>query len=879
MRTDTAKPVRLSDYTPTPYAIATVDLDIDLDPAKTTVVAKLVFERRAGIKAGTALVLDGDGLDLVSVLLDGAALGEDAYEATPDRLTIKAPPAGPFTLEIVTRIAPEANTALMGLYRSSGNYCTQCEAEGFRRITYFLDRPDVLSVYTVRISADKAEAPVLLANGNPIEAGDLDGGRHFALWHDPFPKPSYLFAMVAGDLAMVRDSFTTMNGRVVDLRIYVEKGKEDRCGYAMDALKRSMRWDEEAFGREYDLDIFMIVAVGDFNMGAMENKGLNVFNDRYILANPDTATDQDYANIEAIIAHEYFHNWSGNRVTCRDWFQLCLKEGLTVFRDQEFTSDQRSRPVKRIGDVRLLKAHQFPEDGGPLAHPVRPTVYNEINNFYTATVYEKGAEVVRMLKTVVGDTDFRAGMDLYFDRHDGEAVTIEDFLACFAEASGLDLTQFALWYAQSGTPAVTASASYDETAKRFTLELEQAHLPTPGQAVKKAMHIPIRFGLVGPNGADLPFDAVEGAAIKDGVLHLVEGRQTVTFEGVAARPAASLLRGFSAPVKLLSNQGRNDLVFLSRHDSDPFNRWQAMQTLAMDYLVTATAMTGAGETIHADAVLIDALGSIAGDDSLEPAFRALCLQMPSENDIAREIGEDVDPDAIAQARTMLRGDIATGLVEVFGQLAENGSDGPYSPDATAAGVRGLRNVALDYRLIANPAAIAPMLLATVEDADNMTDRMAALTSLVMHGADEADAALDIFYRRFEGDALVYDKWLSVQAMAPAPKTLARVQALTEHERFSFANPNRVRSLVGSFATGNPTQFNRSDGKGFAFVADVVLKLDKTNPQVAARLLSAFRSWRALEPARKAAAEKELTRIATAPELSPDVLDIVTRSLQ
>ena len=479
MRTDTAKPVRLSDYTPTPYAIETVDLDVTLAPKNTVVVATLAFRRRDETAAGTPLVLDGDGLTLAALALNGEGLATNAYEASADTLVLSAPPADPFTLTITTEISPETNTALMGLYRSSGTYCTQCEAEGFRRITYFLDRPDVLSVYTTRITAPKADAPVLLANGNLIESGDLDDGRHFAVWHDPFPKPSYLFAMVAGDLGVVKDTFTTVSGREVDLRIYVEKGKEPRCAYAMDSLKRSMRWDEEAFGREYDLDIFMIVAVSDFNMGAMENKGLNVFNDRYILANPDTATDQDYANIEAVIAHEYFHNWSGNRVTCRDWFQLCLKEGLTVFRDQEFSSDQRSRGVKRISDVRVLKSHQFPEDAGPLAHPVRPDTYHEINNFYTATVYEKGAEVVRMLKTVVGDADFRKGMDLYFARHDGEAVTIEDFLACFAEVSGLDLSQFALWYAQSGTPAVTASMDYDAASRTFTMEIEQSCPPTP----------------------------------------------------------------------------------------------------------------------------------------------------------------------------------------------------------------------------------------------------------------------------------------------------------------------------------------------------------------------------------------------------------------
>ncbi len=885
MRTETAKPVRLCDYAPTPYAIETVDLDVTLHPTATTVVAIIAFARRDGVEAGTPLALDGDGLTLKALAVDGGEIGEDAYEASADRLVLKVPPRGPFTLTITTEISPETNTALMGLYRSSGTYCTQCEAEGFRRITYFLDRPDVLAVYTTRITAPKADAPVLLANGNLIESGDLDDGRHFAVWHDPFPKPSYLFAMVAGDLGSVRDTFTTVSGREVDLRIYVEKGNEPRCAYAMDSLKRSMRWDEETFGREYDLDIFMIVAVSDFNMGAMENKGLNVFNDRYILADPETATDQDYANIEGVIAHEYFHNWSGNRVTCRDWFQLCLKEGLTVFRDQEFSSDQRSRAVKRISDVRVLKSHQFPEDAGPLAHPVRPDTYHEINNFYTATVYEKGAEVVRMLKTVVGDADFRKGMDLYFSRHDGEAVTIEDFLAAFAETSGLDLTQFALWYAQSGTPAITVGVSHDAAKHSFTMEIEQSCPPTPGQAEKKPMHIPLRFGLIGSDGAPLTFGDVSGAALRkdaatgDTVLHLTDARHTVVFEDVADRPVPSLLRGFSAPVRLVTNQTRDDMAFLSRNDTDPFNRWQAVQTLAMDALVAATATVRNGDEPTFEATLIDALGTIAADPALEPAFRALCLQMPTESDVARELGEDVDPDAIFQARTALKGAIATRLAETMAMLARDGEAGPYSPDAAAAGERALRNAALDYCLIADPHTLGARLMARVKTADNMTDRLSALTSLVLAGTDEADEALDAFYGRFEANPLVVDKWLSVQAMAPFPATLMKVRALTQHARFSFANPNRVRSLVGAFATGNATQFNRSDGAGFAFVADVVLKLDRRNPQVAARLLSAFRSWRSLEAVRRTKAEQELRRIAGTDSLSSDVRDIVERSLK
>ena len=557
MKTETA-PVRLADYRAPDFAIETVDLDFRLDAHATRVTARLAMRP---VTAGAPLILDGDELTLVSVAIDGAALAPDRYTATPDRLTIADVPEGPFTLEIVTEIDPTANTKLMGLFRSSGTWCTQCEAEGFRRITYFLDRPDVLAVYTTRIEAPKDLAPVLLSNGNLIETGDVPGSdRHFAVWHDPFPKPSYLFALVAGDLGVLRDSFTTMSGREVALAIYCEHGKEARSAWAMDSLKRSMRWDETAFGREYDLDVFNIVAVSDFNMGAMENKGLNVFNDKYVLADPDTATDSDFGYIEGVIAHEYFHNWTGDRITCRDWFQLCLKEGLTVFRDQEFSSDMRSRPVKRIADVRTLQARQFPEDAGPLAHPVRPESYHEINNFYTPTVYEKGAEVVRMLKTVLGPTSFRAGMDLYFERHDGEAVTIEDFLAAFADATGADLGQFKLWYSQAGTPEVVAKGSYDPRQKTYALTLEQSCPPTPGQPSKQPQHIPVRFGLVGANGEDLAFARSAGGRVDGDVIQLTEKSQTIVFHGVSSRPVPSLLRGFSAPVRLNIDLSEADLA-------------------------------------------------------------------------------------------------------------------------------------------------------------------------------------------------------------------------------------------------------------------------------------------------------------------------------
>ncbi len=881
MAKDAVMSVRLEDYRPADYGIDTVDLDIRLSPQATRVTARLALRPQPGTAPGTPLVLDGDELKLTGLKLDGVPLAAGRYSASAQRLEVTSPPAGPFTLEIDTEIDPEANTKLMGLYRSSGTYCTQCEAEGFRRITYFLDRPDVLSVYTTRIEARRSEAPILLGNGNPVAAGAVPGtDRHFAVWHDPHPKPSYLFAMVAGDLARVTDSFTTISGRKVELGIYVEHGNEALCDWAMDCLKRSMRWDEEAFGREYDLDVFNIVAVSDFNMGAMENKGLNIFNDKYVLADPDTATDQDYAGIEGVIGHEYFHNWTGNRITCRDWFQLCLKEGLTVFRDQEFSADQRSRPVKRIADVRLLKSHQFPEDAGPLAHPVRPRVYQEINNFYTATVYEKGAEVVRMLKTLLGDEGFRAGMDLYFTRHDGEATTIEAFLACFADATGADLTQFALWYEQAGTPMLTAETRYEPKAERFTLTLRQQVPPTPKQPDKAPMVIPVRFGLLGADGSDLPYATVTGASVEGDVLTVTAPVHKVTFTGVRERPVPSLLRGFSAPVHLKTDLAEEDLLFLARRDRDPFNRWQAIQTLALSSLMAGARAVATNRPVPVDEALIEALRAIATEDALEPAFRAYAVQLPGEADVAREIGSDVDPDAIASARRSLLRAVADRIDQDLLALIDRlSAEASRSPDAKAAGVRALRNVALDILAYAGSGAHAERIHRHFAAADTMTDRLAALTTLVHAGLEQAEDALAAFYDRHQKHPLAIDKWFTVQATAPDDGTLDRVKALTAHPAFSFANPNRIRSLIGAFATGNQTQFNRPDGDGFRFVADTVLALDARNPQVAARLLSAFRSWRALEAGRRRLAEQALRRIASAQNLSRDVADIAERSLQ
>jgi aminopeptidase N len=878
MRTDIAQPIRLKDYRPPDWLVDTVSLDVSLHPASTKVRAKLTLKPNPQVPAAP-LVLDGDGLSLVSLTIDGVAPGVDSYLVSPDQLTIPQPPNKPFTLEIETLVDPSANTQLSGLYRSSGTFCTQCEAEGFRRITYFPDRPDVMAVYTTRIEAEKAQAPVLLSNGNLVESGDLPGGRHFAVWHDPHPKPSYLFALVGGDLACVEDSFRTMSGRDVVLRIYVEHGKEDRCAYAMDSLKRAMRWDEKAFGREYDLDIFMIVAVSDFNMGAMENKGLNVFNDKYVLASAETATDADFSHIEAVIAHEYFHNWTGNRITCRDWFQLCLKEGLTVFRDQEFSSDMRSRPVKRIADVRGLRAAQFIEDAGPLAHPVRPETYKEINNFYTATVYEKGAEVVRMVQTLIGKDTFRAGMDLYFQRHDGEAATIEQFIQCFADASGRDMSEFMRWYSQAGTPEVTVSGKYDAARKTYTLEAKQTLAPTPGQATKEPMVIPLSLGLVGTNGSDIPLTLSNGKAIERGVLVLTEPAHTFEFTAVAQRPVLSINRGFSAPIKLVTDLNGDDLAFLAAHDSDPFNRWQALQTISMRLLIDNVAALRAGKAPRSDDKLMVALAAILEDPALEPAFVALALVPPGEGDIAREIGSDIDPDAIFRARKALRADIGDRLNAVLSTVYERMTvPGPYSPGATSAGRRALRNVALDLMAATAAAPAIARAAQQYDDADNMTDRMAALATLSLYIGPTREHALADFYTRYSADALVVDKWFSLQATIPQPDTLDKVRALSAHPAFSLANPNRVRALIGAFAQGNFTQFNRPDGAGYDFIADTVLALDPKNPQLAARMATAFRTWRTLEAGRRAKAEAALARIKSTPGLSRDLSDIVERAL-
>lgn len=866
---------RLEDYRPTPYAIPKTALAIDLEPQKTRIAAALEIVRRPETEAETPLILDGDGLHLISVCLNGMALGDNAYRAAPDRLEIFSPPAENFTLEIVTEINPDANRALMGLYRSNGVFCSQCEAEGFRRITYFYDRPDVLSVYTVRLAADKAACPVLLANGNRQAAGDLPNGRHFAVWHDPHPKPSYLFACVGGDLEAVSDCFTTKTGQKAALNIYVEHGKAARALYAMDSLKRAFAWDEEKFGRVYDLEVFNIVAVSDFNMGAMENKGLNIFNDKYVLADPQTATDSDYADIERVIAHEYFHNWTGNRITCRDWFQLCLKEGLTVYRDQEFSADMRARAVQRLKDIAFLTDAQFAEDAGPLAHPVRPRSYAEINNFYTVTVYEKGAELVRMLAAILGEAGFRAGMNLYFARHDGQAATIEDFIQCFADSSGRDFSQFMLWYAQAGTPQVKADYVYDENTGSLTLNFSQSVRPTKECAHKQPMMIPIRFGFVGADGKDMAFANADKAA-QGNVLLLTESRQSFHFTGLAGRPVLSLLRGFSAPIRLELPLSPQERLFLAAHDSDIINRCLALRSLVIDSL---TAAAGGKSVPGLDkAAVLSAPAQTAADERLEPAVRAFCLRLPSEAELAAAVGKNIDPDLVfAARRDFLRALAAKSQAEFAVLRQRHAAEAVFSPTAEEAGKRAFAHILTEYLAV---AADSPALAAALyAEADNMTARLAGLSILTRHfpGSAAAEQALCDFSRRFAGNALALDKWFALQAGISGAAALDRVKKLTQHQAFSYDNPNRVRALIGSFAA-NQTGFHRADGAAYCFLAEIITQIDSRNPQLAARLLTAWRSWRQMEAGRRGKMQAALGSIAGQRSLSRDSRDIVSRLL-
>jgi len=864
-RTENAPQTKyLKDYQKPDFSIDNIHLTFDIRAGVTTVTAKTVFKREN--PAATALVLDGQELALRSVSLDGEKLADNRFSTDDSHLTVLDVPDH-FTLETVTEIKPEQNTALEGLYNSGGNYCTQCEPEGFRKITYYLDRSDVMTKFTTRIEADKAVCPVLLSNGNCTDKGDLGNGRHYAVWEDPFVKPSYLFALVAGNLAHIHDTFTTMSGRKVDLYIYVNHGNEDKCAHAMKALKDSMKWDEEKYGREYDLDIFNIVAVNDFNFGAMENKSLNIFNSKLVLAKPETATDADYGAIEGVVAHEYFHNWTGNRITCRDWFQLSLKEGLTVFRDQCFSGDMNSHAVQRIDDVEQLRNFQFPEDASPMAHPIRPDNYIEINNFYTPTVYEKGAEVIRMMHTLLGAENYRKATDLYFARHDGQAVTCDDFVQCMQDASGVDLKQFKLWYAQAGTPVLTVTSHYDSAAKKFHLTIRQDIPDTPGQKDKKPMHIPVATGLLGKDGKDL----LEGGTR---ILHLVEKEQTFVFDGIAEKPVPSVLRGFSAPVKLKSDLSDADLLFLMAHDSDGFNRWDSGQTY-LQRLILAIASGGEKKMPQA---CLDAFGALIKDAKADRALLAKALVLPSETYLA-QLMEVVDVDGLYEARQFIAREIGTAyMAELTALYHANVDNGPYSPDPLPVGKRRLKTAALRFIQAADEAAAVKLAAAQYKSATNMTDKVAALAILADTAGPERDAAFGDFYATWKNEPLVLDKWFSLQAIADRDATVEEVGRLTAHPDFTYKNPNRLRALMGSFAIGNQKWFHRKDGAGYRLLADTVIKVNSLNPSTAARLVGPLRNWRRYDSARKVLMENELKRILAEKDISNDVYEIVSKSL-
>ena len=878
MRTDTSQTIYRNDYTPPSYLVETVELGFDLDPARTIVANRMTMRRNpASRRAG--IELHGENIELVAVRMNGKLLGKRDVRIDGNLLRIANTP-DEVTLEIETIAAPGENTSLSGLYVSNGHFFTQCEAEGFRNITYFPDRPDVMAKFTVMLRADKAKYPVLLSNGNLVEEGDLGDGRHFALWEDPFKKPSYLFALVAAKLVCQEERFRLKDGRDALLQVWVEEGNLDKTDYAMQSLKNSIRWDEERFGLELDLDRFMIVAVGDFNMGAMENKGLNIFNTKFVLANPRVATDVDYAGIEAVVGHEYFHNWTGNRVTCRDWFQLSLKEGLTVFRDQEFSADMigtdSGRAVTRIDQVRTLRQAQFPEDAGPMAHPVRPDSFVEINNFYTVTVYEKGAEVVRMIQTLVGREGFRKGMDLYFERHDGQAVTCDDFRTAMADANGRDLNQFERWYSQAGTPVVKAVSRYDAQAKTYDLTLSQSCPPTPGQPDKLPFHIPVAVGLLGADGRDMQLGQgkLNGSTA---VLELTGQSQTFSFTGVVEVPVPSMLRDFSAPVVLEYAYSDDELLHLFSHDSDPVNRWEAGQRLAMERLSKLTVAVANGGKLDLDATFIEAMRKILVDATLDPAFREQALLLPSETMIAEKMSV-VNPQAIHAARQFVRACIGACLrAEFVAQYHANLTPGDYSPDALSAGRRGLKNLALSYLAAAPDADSILLAQAQFDSAGNMTDRVAALVALIHSGADGAPAALHGFYQDFENEALVIDKWFSMQAAAPTTD-VAAVRALMGHRAFNLKNPNRARSLVFSFCGGNPSQFHAPDGSGYAFWAEQVIALDAINPQVASRLARSMDRWRRYAPALQVHMKRALQQVAGLKKLSNDVREVVSKAL-
>ncbi len=884
MRTEQPQMIYLKDYQAPDYLIDETHLTFELFEDHTLVHAQLLMRRNPARGPGLpALALDGQQLELLSVSLDDIEQAADDYQLSDSHLILH-PTSEQFVVDTSVRIHPESNTALEGLYKSGGMFCTQCEAEGFRKITYYLDRPDVMSKFTTTVVAEQHSYPILLSNGNPIASGPDEDGRHWATWEDPFMKPAYLFALVAGDLWCVEDTFTTMSERSVALRIYVEPENIDKCQHAMTSLKKSMRWDEETYGREYDLDIFMIVAVNDFNMGAMENKGLNIFNSSAVLARAETATDAAHQRVEAIVAHEYFHNWSGNRVTCRDWFQLSLKEGFTVFRDSEFSADMNSRTVKRIQDVAYLRTHQFAEDAGPMAHAVRPESFIEISNFYTLTVYEKGSEVVRMIHTLLGAEGFRKGSDLYFERHDGQAVTCDDFIKAMEDANGADLSQFKRWYSQAGTPRLAVSEHYDAQQHTYSLTFAQSCPATPDKIEKLPFVIPVELGLLDAGGREIALQ-LAGEAAASGtsrVLSVTEAEQTFTFVGINEKPLPSLLRGFSAPVKLSFDYSRDQLMFLMQHDSDGFNRWDAGQQLAVQVLQELIAQHQRGEALVMDQRLVEALRTVLGNEQLDQAMVAEMLSLPGEAYLT-EISDVADVEAIHVAREFARKQLADSLFDAlwtrYQANREVSKATPYVAEAEHFARRALQNIALSYLMLSGKPQVLAAALEQFEHSDNMTERLTALAVLVNSPYEaEKAAALASFAEQFKDNPLVMDQWFSVQAGSTLPGGLQRVRELMQHPAFTIKNPNKVRALVGAFAGQNLINFHAADGSGYRFLADLVIELNGFNPQIASRQLAPLTRWRKYDAARQAMMKAELERIRSSGELSSDVFEVVSKSL-
>jgi aminopeptidase N len=884
MRDAQPSTIFLSDYRVPEFLIDSTTLKFELGETNSIVRSVLELRRNPESDAQDApLQLHGTELELVSLSIDGRELAPSEWSQSGEQLSIAKVPAA-FSLSCETRIRPQDNTSLEGLYKSSGMFCTQCEAEGFRKITYYLDRPDVMSVFTVEIVADQSRYPVLLSNGNLVATETLADGFHKTVWQDPFPKPAYLFALVAGKLSVVEDQFITSSGRSVDLKIYVEEKDLDKCDHAMLSLKNAMRWDEEVYGREYDLDIFNIVAVDDFNMGAMENKSLNIFNTSCVLAKPETTTDAGFQRVEGVVAHEYFHNWSGNRVTCRDWFQLSLKEGFTVFRDAEFSSDMGSPTVKRVEDVTLLRTAQFAEDAGPMAHPIRPDSFIEISNFYTVTVYEKGAEVVRMIHTLLGPELFRKGSDLYFERHDGQAVTCEDFVLAMEDASGIDLRQFRNWYSQAGTPRLEISSSYDEQAQTYTLAVKQSCPSTPGQTEKAPFHIPLAVALIGDAG-QLPLQLADAEANTESadntelVLSVSQPEQQFVFSNIKEEPVPSLLRGFSAPVKLDFDYSRDQLLRLMRSDSDGFCRWDASQQLGLAEIKRAITALAAGQNVSPDAEYINACRELLADTSLDAAMVALMLQLPSEAYLA-EIIHPVDVQGIHQAREALRKVLAQALKgELSACYSRCESDEAYAANAEQIARRSLKNTVLGYLMLLDEEQFIALAIQQFESSANMTDRLAALTYIVNSESEYKAKALQRFYQQWQHEPLVINQWFQVQAMCRLAGTLETVQGLMSHPAFDIRNPNKVRALIGAFCGQNGVNFHREDGAGYRFLADQVLVLNRSNPQIASRLLVPLTKWRKYLPAAQQLMRAELQRVLAEPELSSDVYEVVSKSLQ